>query len=167
MEWEKVNCLSKTMLEEFMNEKDNLQRLSFLLGKGVHMNKVGFVVLLILLSGCITSSTDTIQTVTDQYQTIHYTDGIDLNEAKIIAQRELIKQNMVKIYDLANPVEYTNVSDLRNSDTYWFVCFKEKKVQNIEFIFMAIIHKATGEIKFSDDFKEDKRWILEAVMMGT
>ena len=97
---------------------------------------------------------------------IIFNDGINAEEAKIIGQREMIKQNLVKFYNISDPKIVTNVTDLPHYEKYWFVSFKEKKIANIEFIFMAIINRDTGRVKFSDDFKEGKRWILEAALLG-
>ena len=129
------------------------------------MNKYLSVILL-FSAGCASSTTASIQAVAQSYETIIYNDGINAEEAKIIGQRELIKQNLVKFYNISDPKIVTNVTDLPHHEQYWFVSFKEKKIANIEFIFMAIINRDTGRVKFSDDFKEGKRWILEAALLG-
>ena len=129
------------------------------------MNKYLSVILL-FSAGCASSTTASIQAVAQSYETIIYNDGINAEEAKIIGQRELIKQNLVKFYNISDPKIVTNVTDLPHHEKYWFVSFKEKKIANIEFIFMAIINRDTGRVKFSDDFKEGKRWILEAALLG-
>lgn len=123
-------------------------------------------VMLLFAVGCASSSAVSIQAVAQSYETIIFNDGINAEEAKIIGQRELIKQNLVKFYDISDPKIVTNVTDLPHHEKYWFVSFKEKKVANIVYIFMAIINRDTGRVKFSDDFKEGKRWILEAALLG-
>ena len=123
-------------------------------------------VILLLTAGCASSSTTNIQAISKSYDTVIFNDGINADEAKIIAQREIIKQNLVKFYDISNPKILTDVTDLPHHEKYWFVSFSEKKIANIEFIFMAIINRDTGKVKFSDDFKAEKRWILEAVLLG-
>ena len=126
-----------------------------------------YLVLMILFAvGCMSTHAENIKLVSSQYEAVIFDDGISLEEAKIIAQRELIKQNLVKIYDLSNPKLLRNVSDLPNYEKYWFISFKEKKVATIEFIFIVLINKSNGKIKFANDFKEDKRWILEAALLG-
>lgn len=122
--------------------------------------------ILVLMIGCASASAKNIELVSRNYDAVIFDDGIDAQEAKIIGQRELIKQNLVKFYDILNPKIVTDVADLPNNEKYWFISFKEIKIANIEFIFMAIIDRNTGKVKFSDDFKEDKRWILEAVLLG-
>ena len=116
--------------------------------------------------GCASTVAQNIETVSKNYDAVTFNDGIDAEEAKVIGQRELIKRNLVKFYDIENPKIVTDVADLPNNEKYWFVSFKEKKASSIEFIFMAIINRNTGKVKFSDDFKEGKRWILEAVLLG-
>lgn len=122
--------------------------------------------MLLFLFGCATATTKNIELVSSNYETVIFSDGINAEEAKIIGQRELIKENMVKIYDILNPKIVTDVTDLPNHEKYWFVSFKETKNSSITFIFMAIINKNTGRVKFSNDYKEEKRWILEAVLLG-
>jgi len=122
--------------------------------------------MLVLMIGCASASAKNIELVSKNYDAVIFDDGIDVREAKIIGQRELIKQNLVKFYDILNPKIVTDVADLPNNEKYWFISFKEIKIANIEFIFMAIIDRNTGKVKLSDDFKEDKRWILEAVLLG-
>ena len=122
--------------------------------------------ILLFLVGCTSTSAKNIATVSSNYETVIFSDGVNAEEAKVIAQRELIKQNLVKFYDILNPKIMTDVTDLPNYEKYWFVSFKEIKIANIEFIFMAIIHRNTGKVRFSNDFKEDKRWILEAALLG-
>jgi len=122
--------------------------------------------MLVFVIGCASASAKSIEIVSKNYDAVTFNDGIDAQEAKVIGQRELIKQNLVKFYDIDNPKIVTDVTDLPNNEKYWFVSFREKKVANIVFIFMAIINRDTGKVKFSDDFKEEKRWILEAVLLG-
>lgn len=125
---------------------------------------IGFM--LLFLVGCASTSAKNIEMVSSNYETVIFSDGINVEEAKIIGQRELIKQNLVKFYDILNPRIMTDVTDLPNHEKYWFVSFKEKKIANIEFVFMALVNKNTGKVRFSDDFKEEKRWILEAALLG-
>lgn len=122
--------------------------------------------MLVLMIGCASASAKNIELVSKNYEAVIFDDGIDVREAKIIGQRELIKQNLVKFYDILNPKVVTDVADLPNNEKYWFISFKEIKISSIEFIFMAIIDRNTGKVKFSDDIKEEKRWILEAVLLG-
>jgi len=98
-------------------------------------------------------------------KTIILEDGINLEEAKIIAQNALINKNFVRIYDLSNPLIKNKISDLPNHQNYWFIFFLERQPSSIEYIFMAIINKKTGEVKFSDDYAKGHEWILEAALL--
>lgn len=148
-------------------KKGNPKKIAFF-GKragGLKMKKY-FCIILLFAVGCASSSALSIQAVSQSYETIIFNDGINAEEAKIIGQRELIKQNLVKLYDIADPRIITNVTDLPNHEKYWFVSFKEIKTSHIQYIFMSIINRNNGQVRFSDDFKEDKRWILEAALLG-
>jgi len=122
--------------------------------------------MLLFLVGCTSTSAKNIAMVSSSYEKVIFNDGINAEEAKVIGQRELIKQNLVKFYDILDPRIVTDVTDLPHHEKYWFISFKETKMSSIEFIFMAIIHKDTGRVRFSDDYKEEKRWILEAALLG-
>jgi len=109
---------------------------------------------------------ENIRAVSNNFEAIVYDDGISQEEAKIIAQNKLIEENLVKFYDLSNPKVAMDVTDLPNYEEYWFITFKEKKAANIKFTFMAIIDRKTGKVKFANDYQEDKKWILEAVLLN-
>ncbi len=121
---------------------------------------------IILLSalGCITPLSENIKTCRNSYEAVVFDDGISLEEAGIVAQNELIEQNFVQIYDLAHPQFMSDVIDLHNHEKYWFVYFKETRKSRIKYIFMVIINKHTGNIKFADDYNKDNRWVLEAAL---
>ncbi len=128
--------------------------------------KILIICLLAAGAGCASSLTKEIESVSAQYATIAFEDGIGLKEAKLIAQQELIKQKLVDIYDLSLPQIARNVSTLPNYHNYWFISFKERKPDSIEFIFMCIIDKKNGRVKFSNDYPPSKQWILEAALLG-
>ncbi len=119
----------------------------------------------LFLVGCASLMKTQSQSVLERYKTVVFEDGITLEEAKLIAQRELIRQNEAAIYDLANPQVVVKVADLPRSQDYWFVSFDEREAGSIKYIFMAVIHKKTGDVKFSQGYAEEKRWILEAAML--
>jgi hypothetical protein len=125
-----------------------------------------FYILLLSAFGCVSTTASTVQLISRNYDAVIFDDGVDIEEAKIIGQREVIKQNLVKFYDIENPKVVTDVADLPHSEKYWFISFRERKIANLEFIFMAIIDRQTGKVKFADDIKEEKRWILEAALLG-
>jgi len=119
-----------------------------------------------MLTGCATPHAELVKSITNQYEAIEFHDGVSLAEAKVIAQRMLVRENLVKLYDLANPKNFKDTDELPYNEQYWFIFFKEKKVANIEFVFMTIIDKQTGKVKFANDYKEGKDWILEAALLG-
>lgn len=119
----------------------------------------------LFLIGCASLMKTQSQSVLERYKTVVFEDGITLEEAKLIAQRELIRQNEVAIYDLANPQVVAKVADLPRSQDHWFVSFDEREAGSLKYIFMVVIHKKTGDVKFSQGYAEEKRWILEAAML--
>lgn len=123
------------------------------------------VIMPLLLAGCASSMAAQSQSVLERYKTVVVEDGISLEEAKLIAQRELIRRNEAAIYDLPNPQVVTDVADLPRSRDHWFVSFDERETGSIKYIFMVIIHKNTGDVRFSKGYAEEKRWILEAAML--
>ncbi|HBO96799.1 MAG TPA: hypothetical protein DE315_01685 [Candidatus Omnitrophica bacterium] len=123
------------------------------------------VIMSLLLAGCASAMMAQSQSVLDRYKTVVFEDGISLEEAKLIAQRELIREGEVAVYDLANPRVDAKAADLPRSREYWFVFFDEREAGSIKYIFMAAIHKKTGDVKFSQGYAEEKRWILEAALL--
>ncbi len=96
---------------------------------------------------------------------VAFEDGVSLDEAKLIAQRELVRAGEVAVYDLANPRIATKVADLPRSQDHWFVFFDEREAGSLKYIFMVVVNQKTGDIKFSQGYAEDKRWILEAALL--
>lgn len=125
-----------------------------------------YLMFILLLSvGCATSLQQKVKTVMDKYEKVNFEDGIDLDDAEIIAQRALAKQNLADRYDIEKPQVVRDVTDLPNYENYWFISFKENKFSSIEYVFMVLVEKATGKVKFADDIQEDKMWILEAALL--
>ena len=71
----------------------------------------------------------------------------------------------VELYHLTKPQLELDVTELPDHQDYWFIYFEEKKPSSIPFIFMVLINKETGKIKFADDYNEEKQWILEAAIL--
>ena len=124
-----------------------------------------YIIITLFLTGCASLLMSESEAVLKRYPTVVFEDGISLEEAKLIAQRELIRRNEVAIYELAKPQIAANVADLSHSQNYWFVFFNERSSSDIKYIFMAVIDKKDGRIKFAEDYAEEKRWILEAGML--
>ena len=121
--------------------------------------------ILLFTVGCTTSVQQKVKTVMDKYETVNFEDGIDLAEAETIAQRALAKQGLTDRYDIDHPRIARDISELPNHEKYWFISFKESKFSSIEYVFMVLIEKETGKVKFADDIQEDKKWILEAALL--
>jgi hypothetical protein len=119
----------------------------------------------VFFSGCVTSQSGEVLTVLDNYKTVVFKDAIGLEEAKIIAQRQLVKKNVVDLYYLSRPQIEEDVSGLPGHQDYWFIYFEEKQSENIPFIFMVAVNKQDGRVKFADDYNEGNRWILEAALL--
>ena len=121
--------------------------------------------ILLLTAGCTTTMAENVRSVSDSYEAVVFDDGISLEESKTIAQKQLIKKNVVDIYDLTKPQATDDVSELPDHEDYWFIYFQEKKPSNIPFIFMTVINRQTGKIKFAEDYNEGNQWILEAALL--
>ncbi len=128
------------------------------------MKKSG-VIMFLFLAGCTSAMMAESQSVLTRYKTVVFDDGISLEEAKLIAQRELIRQNEAAIYELPRPQTAADAADLPRYQDHWFVFFDERSIVNIKYIFMVVIHKKTGRIQFAQDYAEEKRWVLEAAML--
>ena len=124
-----------------------------------------WIIITLFLTGCASLLISESEAVLKRYPTVVFEDGINLEEAKLIAQRELIRSNEVAIYELARPQVVDHVADLPHSENYWFIFFNERSNAAIKYIFMAVIDKKDGRVKFANDYAEEKRWILEAAML--
>jgi len=85
-------------------------------------------------------------------------------QAKVIAQKKLIDRFLYKNYKLAEPAIVAGPQGAPDVDRYWYVQFGEPKPSSIPDIFMVVVRKEDGKVCFSNDYPEDKEWILEAVL---
>jgi len=122
-------------------------------------------IILLLAVGCTTSLQQKIKTVMDKFETIDYEDGVDWEEAEIIAQRALVRKNLADKYDLVNPKAVEDVDELPHYEDHWFLVFKERMFSSIEYVFVVVIEKESGQVKFADDLQDEKWWILEAALL--
>lgn len=125
------------------------------------------LILLLPLLGCATMSS-----IRNSYKKINFSDGIDINEAKIIAKNEIIKTDAKNEYKIIGP-EACDIGDLnakavtnklfkeiliRNEDigreypNSWIVVFHPKLLSFFSISYLVVIDKNTGEVKLS---KED------------
>lgn len=115
--------------------------------------------------GCASSLKGEVRSVWGRLASVVIDDGISAQEAEIIAQNQLIKSHLVRLYDLSCPRMVKDAADLPNSENFWFVSFKERTPSGIEFVYMVLVHKQTGRVQFADDYAQSKRWVLEAALL--
>jgi len=125
------------------------------------MKRILLGILFIFLTGC-TSQKQYIRNVLNDFENLKRGDGAEQEEAVIIAKKELIDQNVVRIYNIEEPRIVEDLTNVPDHQQYWFVSFKEKQASSIPFLYLVAVEKATGNIKFSDDYPTDKSWIVEA-----
>ena len=119
----------------------------------------------LFLIGCASALVAESKAVLERYPTVVFDDGIALEEAKLIAQRELIRQNEAASYDLSNPQVAAGMAGLPRYQDHWFILFNERGAWTNQYVFMAAINKKNGRITFARDYTDDKRWILEAALL--
>lgn len=122
------------------------------------------IVYVLVLAGCTSAIKLESQEILGRYHTVVFDDGINLDEAKLIAQRELIRQKLAHVYDLTHPQTAANVADLQHADEHWFIVFNNRDIEKIDEDFIVILHKKTGRPKFAQEYNEDQRWLLEAAL---
>ena len=52
--------------------------------------------ILLMIIGCASSQANKVDVISTQYEALVLDDGVDLDEAKVIAKRQLIKRNMIE-----------------------------------------------------------------------
>lgn len=115
--------------------------------------------------GCASALVAESKAVLERYPTVVFDDGIALEESKLIAQRELIRQDEAALYDLPNPQAAADMADLPRYEEHWFILFNERGAWTDQYVFMVVINKKNGRITFARDYTDDKRWILEAALL--
>lgn len=115
--------------------------------------------------GCASALVAESKAVLERYPTVVFDDGIALEESKLIAQRELIRQDEAALYDLPNPQVAADMADLPRYEEHWFILFNERGAWTDQYVFMVVINKKNGRVAFARDYTDDKRWILEAALL--
>ena len=128
------------------------------------VKKFCFIIPLLLI-GCASALVAESKAVLERYPTVVFDDGIALEESKLIAQRELIRQDEAALYDLPSPQVAADMAGLPRYEEHWFILFNERGAWTNQYVFMVVINKKNGRIKFARDYTEDKRWILEAELL--
>lgn len=117
------------------------------------------------LIGCASALVAESKAVLERYPTVVFDDGIALEESKLIAQRELIRQDEAARYDLPNPQVAADMAGLPRYAEHWFILFNERGAWTDQYVFMVVTNKKNGRITFAREYTEDKRWILEAELL--
>lgn len=123
----------------------------------------GFVLmaaLTIMMTSCA-SREDIMQNYEER---VNYTDGINLKEAKIIAQRKIISVQEKRYYKITAPGVINNDASLKYDD-YWFIIFGRNWLSPIsteegaktytelkEAQYLVVIGKKDGQIVFSGEY---------------
>ena len=127
--------------------------------------KKSCVLMPLVLIGCASALVAESKAVLERYPTVLFDDGISVEEAKLIAQRELIRQDEAARYDLPNPQVAGDMAGLPRYEEHWFILFNERGAWTNQYVFMVVINKENGRIKFAREYTEDKRWVLEAELL--
>lgn len=89
--------------------------------------------------------------VKEKYKNINLSDGVNKEEAIIIAQNYLIREELDKICDIATGEV---VGDMYNNSEYWHVSFstthKVKGEQGLKWA-SVYVNKRTGEVKYGGE----------------
>ncbi len=135
--------------------------------------KYVLLITILILSGC--ASTDAIYRNYDKLVNIQ--DGVDAQEAKIMAQKDLIGMQQKRDYRVTAPDLKTTPEALQYPD-YWFVVFghnwlspmstdplAKTYTQLREAQYVVVIDKKTGEIKFSGEWypkrQDNFEWVFD------
>jgi len=130
------------------------------------MHQIKISILIIILSiftGCSTSAKYAV--VEENYQQINFNDGIALEEAKHIAQNELISKYINNEYLIFEPKVIKKLKSVPHSEDYWFVTFDESEPEHILVVYLVALSKSNGEIVYSKRYFPGKEWILQAFFL--
>ena len=102
----------------------------------------GIVVLCLihLLSGCATTNS-----IKVNYEKINYSDGINKEEAVLIAKNHLLSTKYKYDYQIISPLVLNNKSTRQYPD-FWCIRFHPKKLHLMPYYYLVMINKKTGEI---------------------
>ncbi len=72
------------------------------------------------------------ESIKKNYQSVNYSDGIDVSEAKFIAQSFAIKQDWKQCYNISHPTAQTMNTVRSNGHKIWQVTFSATYSENIK-----------------------------------
>ncbi|MFH1655047.1 MAG: lipoprotein [Candidatus Omnitrophota bacterium] len=114
----------------------------------------------VFLSGCAT-----ISSINKNYYRINYDDGVDTNEAKVIAKKTLNGSEYRNQYIIIFPYILDDARTAGYSE-YRFVVFRPKKIQIIRTSFLVVVSKITGEVLHSGQFYTKGTRSFEPIFVG-
>jgi len=100
---------------------------------------LGCIVVILLLSGCATTDS-----INRNAATINYSDGINEQEAKYIAQKYCLDKGIRDIFISSPEVEETF-----SQPKVWEIRFQEKNLSQFDYRYTLFIDKKTGEVTYS------------------
>lgn len=121
---------------------------------------LGLILIIVSVSGCAS-----VKAIDTNYQKmVNVSDGVSAEEAKIIAQKEIISTYEQRAYRVTAPDIKTTEQALKYPD-FWFVAFGHNWLSPMstdalaktytelkEAVYVVVIDKKTGVIKFSGEW---------------
>jgi len=96
------------------------------------------VLVAVLLSGCAS-----LESIYKNAESINYSDGIDELEAKYIAQKYLFEKGIKDAF-----ISHPQAEDNFLKPNQWEVKFQIKDMLKLDYYYLFIIDKKTGEIRY-------------------
>ena len=127
-------------------------------------NIIMILFLSVSASGCATAIKPA-EVIAKDYSTVNFKDGIDLEEALLIAKKEVNDHTPPQTYLVQEPKLMTDFESVPYQDQYWFVSFNEMTKGTTPVVYMVAIRKDTGKIVFSRSYSPLNEWILEAALL--
>ena len=128
------------------------------------MKNIALIFLSMMAVGC-TAALKPADRIAKDFKTVNFQDGISLEEALIIAKKEVIEQTPPQAYTLEEPKLMTDFGSVPHQDEYWFVSFNEITKGITPIVYMVTLRKDTGKIVFSRSYSPLNEWILEAALL--
>jgi hypothetical protein len=92
----------------------------------------------VLLSGCAS-----FESIYKHAESVNYSDGIDEREAKYIAQKYLFEKGIKDAF-----ISHPQAEDNFLKPNQWEVKFQIKNLAQLDYYYLVIIDKKTGEIRY-------------------
>jgi len=102
------------------------------------MRVIAWVMGVLLLSGCATA-----RSIYMNAAILDYSDGIDTQEAKIIAQKSCLDEGIKDVF-ISSP----EVQECFFRPELWEVIFQSKDLSYLDYHYRLVIDKKTGEVTY-------------------